>query len=308
MSLETEEEKEAYKKQYPEINEVLAIVNEIDENNISPFLANARAIKEWIEKSGETKPPSQTSTDKAEKRLGIALNKIRQRLIKPYMSLETEEEKEAYKKQHPKIDEVLEIIKPPSSTSTDKAEKRLGNALSSIRQYLIKPYIALKTEEEQKIFSKQHPEIDEVLAIVNEIDENNISPYLANAREIKEWIEKSGETKPPSKSSIDKTEKRLGKALSTVRQRLIKPYISLETEEEKEAYKKQHPEIDEVLDIISELDIQCGTQKQKELAILIRQDLEKRQALEKARKLEQDYEYQLSSKIGEITKNTQDKE
>lgn len=52
--------------------------------------------------------------------------------------------------------------------------------------------------------------------------------------------------------------------------------------------------------------MQCGTQKQKELAVLIRQDLEKRKALQKARKLEQDYEHQLSSKIEETTVDTQE--
>ena len=81
--------------------------------------------------------------------------------------------------------------------------------------------------------------------------------------------------------------------------------MALKTEEEQEAFRKQHPEIDEVLDIISELDMQCGTKKQKELAALIRQDLEKRQALQEARKLEQDYEHQLSSKMGEISVDTQ---
>ena len=140
--------------------------------------------------------------------------------------------------------------KPPFRKSTDKTEKKLGRALDNIRYKLIKPYIALKTEEEREEFKKQHPEIDEVLAIVNEIDENNPPPYLVNARAIKEWIEKSGGTKPPSSISTDKAEKRLGNALNSVRKRLIKPYMSLETEEEKEAYKKQHPKIDEVLEII----------------------------------------------------------
>ena len=51
--------------------------------------------------------------------------------------------------------------------------------------------------------------------------------------------------------------------------------------------------------------MQCGTKKQKELAVLIRQDLQKRKALQEARKLEQDYEHQLSSKMGEISVDTQ---
>ena len=318
-----------------ETKDFLELLNETQEIiDRRPYLTNARAIKEWIAKSGGRKPPASSSTDKTEKRLGYALSTIRQLLIKPYMNLKTEEERKEFRKKHPEIDEVLEIIneidenniptnlvnarkikewieksggtKPPAASSTDKTEKRLGQILNRIRQLLIKPYMNLKTKEEKEEFRKKHPEIDEVLEIINEIDENNIPPYLANARAIKEWIEKSGGTKSPSEKSTDKTEKRLGKALSTIRHRLIKPYMALKTEEEKEKFKEQHPEIDEVLDIISELDMQCGTQKQKELAVLIRRDLEKRKALQEARKLEQDYEHQLSSKMGEITANTQE--
>ena len=336
MELKTEEEREEFRKQYPEIDEILEIVNWIDENNLPPYLVNAREIKAWIEKSGGTKPPNQKSTNKTEKRLGMSLGNIRHNLIKPYIALKTKEEREEFRKYHPEIDEVLEIVnwidennlppylvnareikawieksggtKPPAASSTDETEKRLGQTLNRIRQLLIKPYMNLKTKEERKEFRKKHPEIDEVLEIINKIDENNLSPYLVNAREIKEWIEKLGGTKLPSQKSTDETEKRLGKALSTIRQRLIKPYMELKTEEEKDEFRNKHPEIDEVLDIISELDMQCGTKKQKELAILIRQDLQKRKALQEARKLEQDYEHQFSSKIGEITKNTHDKE
>ena len=333
MNLKTEEERKEFKKKHPEIDEVLEIINEIDENNLPPYLVNARAIKEWIAKSEGRKPPASSSTDKTEKRLGTALSSIRQLLIKPYMNLKTEEERKEFKKKHPEIDEVLEIIneidenniptnlvnarkikewieksggtKPPSIHSTDKTEKSLGRLLGSIRHYLIKPYIELKTEEEQEEFRKKHPEIDEVLDIINGIDENNLPPYLANARAIKGWIEKSGKTKFPSKESTDKTEKRLGNVLNNIRMNLIKPYMALKTEEEKEEFRKKRPEIDEVLDIISELDMQCGTKKQKELAVLIRQDLQKRKALQEARKLEQDYEHQLSSKMGEISVDTQ---
>ena len=333
MNLKTEEERKEFKKKHPEIDDVLEIINEIDENNLPPYLVNARAIKEWIAKSGGKKPPASSSTDKTEKRLGYALSSIRQLLIKPYMNLKTEEERKEFRKKHPEIDEVLEIIneidennlptnlvnarkikewieksggtKPPAMHSTDKTEKNLGRLLGSIRHYLIKPYIELKTEEEQEAFRKKHPEIDEVLEIINEIDENNLPPYLVNARAIKEWIEKSRKTKFPYKESTDKTEKRLGNVLNNIRQNLIKPYMALKTEEEQEEFRKKRPEIDEVLDIISELDMRCGTKKQKELAVLIRQDLQKRKALQEARKLEQDYEHQLSSKMGEITADTQ---
>ena len=334
MILQTEEEREEFRARHPEIEEVLKIINEIDKNNISPYLLNARAIKEWIEKSGKTKPPSASSKDTEEKRLGTALSSIKSKLIKPYMILQTEEERKEFRENHPELEEALEIIneidknnilpnllnarairewieksggtRPPASCSKDTEEKRLGMALSSIRSNLIKPYMILQTEEEREEFRAKHPEIEEVLEIINEIDKNNISPYLLNARAIKEWIEKSGVTRPPSKISKNTEEKRLGTALSTIRRGLIKPYMILQTEEEREEFREKHPEIEEVLDIISELDMQCGTKEQKELAILIRQDLEKRKALKEAKKLEQEYEYQLSIQKGETLKSAQE--
>lgn len=144
------------------------------------------------------------------------------------------------------------------------------------------------------------------MQIVSWIDENNVPPYLINAKLIRKWVEEQESPKLPRRSrNIEGIEKDLGNKLSYIRQDLIKPYMILQTEQEREEFRSKHPEIDEVLDIISELDMQCGTQKQKELAVLIRQDLEKRKALQEARKLEQDYEHQLSSKIGEITVDTQ---
>lgn len=145
------------------------------------------------------------------------------------------------------------------------------------------------------------------MQIVSWIDENNVPPYLINAKLIRKWVEEQESPKLPRRSrNIEGIEKDLGNKLSYIRQDLIKPYMILQTEQEREEFRSKHPEIDEVLEIISELDMQCGTQKQKELAVLIRQDLEKRKALQKARKLEQDYEHQLSSKIEETTVDTQE--
>ena len=302
ISLETEEEREKFREQHPETDEVLEIVHKIDENNIPIKLIQARAIKAWIEQSGGTKPPSISSKNEDEKRLGIELSNIRQNLIKPYISLETEEEMEKFREEHPEIDEVLEIVneidrnnispylinaraikawieqsggtKPPSQTSKNEDERRLGIALNSIRRFK-KSYISLQTEEEREKFREEHPEIDEVLEVINEIDENNVHPYLKNARIIKEWVEKSKTMKLPSRYSKDEEEKRLGELANNIRKNWIKPYMSLETEAERGKFREEHPEIDEVLDIISKLDMQCGTKKQQELAILIRQDLEK---------------------------------
>ena len=101
---------------------------------------------------------------------------------------------------------------------------------------------------------------------------------------------------PRRSRNIEGEEKELAKKLGNIRQDLIKPYLILQTEEERTSYREQHPELDEVMFIISELDIQCGNKKQQELAILIRQDFEKRKALQEARKLEQEYEQQLSKR------------
>ncbi len=102
---------------------------------------------------------------------------------------------------------------------------------------------------------------------------------------IKEWIEKSENAKFPSTGSKNEEEKRLGNALGNIRQYLIKPYMRFETDGEKEKFKEKHPEVDEVLDIISKLDMQCGNEKQRKLAILIRQDIERKDTIKKAKKL-----------------------
>ena len=96
----------------------------------------------------------------------------------------------------------------------------------------------------------------------------------------------------------------MGVALCSIRGKLIKPYKSLKTDEERESFREKHPEIGEVMDIISKIDLQYGTKKQKELAILIQQDLKKREVLQEARELEQQYEQQLAIKKGNKDKNT----
>ena len=190
--------------------------------------------------------------------------------------------------------EERKTTKPPSSNSKDKEEKRLGRALGNIKQTLVKTYMQLGTQEKEE-FEQEHPEFREIMEIINWIDENNISPYLINARDIKQWVEQNQFAKLPSRSSkAVEEERKLGKKLSYIRQDLIGTYMKLQTEQEREIFREKHPEIDKVMSIISELDIQCGNAKQKELAILIRQDLEKRKALQEAKKLEKDYKEQLA--------------
>ena len=303
-----------------ETKEFLELFEEINGELGQTYLINARKIKAWMEERETTKPPSRSAKELGEKKLGTALKSIRQELIKPYIELKTEEEKEKYRTNHPELEEVLEIIKwidennlspylvnardikkwmerkkttkPPSKNVKEPEEKRLGNALFSIRQKLLKPYIGLKTEEEREKFRANHPELEEVQEIVKWIDENNLSPYLVNARDIKKWMEEKGTTKPPSRSAKDLKEIKLGRALFTIRQLLIKPYLELKTEEEKAKYKEKHPELEEVLQIVTEIDLNSGNKNRQELALLIRQDEEARKKVEEARKLEAQYEQQ----------------
>ena len=333
LQLETEDEKIKFENEHPELRETLQIVNWIDEKNISPNLSNAIQIQEWMKDHTTTKPPSAASRDEVERRLGLALTEIRRNIINPYKKLQTEEEKNEFETKHPELQEVMRIIdeidknnispnlnnireikkwmeqrktiKPPTSNSKEDEEQRLGRALQYIRQTLIKSYNDLQTDEEREQFQNEHPELQEILSIVSWIDKNNISPYLINARNIKIWVQQNQFVKLPSRSSkADETEKDLARKLGNIRQDLIKPYMILQTEEERSEYREKHSELDEVLSIISELDVQCGNKKQRELAILISQDLEKRKTLQEAKKLEHKYEQQLLMEKGQKTGNT----
>ena len=156
-------------------------------------------------------------------------------------------------------------IKPPKryNKSDSKEETQLAIQLDTIKQQLIKPYNKLETEDKKEEYKKQHPELDDVMKIIEWIDKNNVkvkedSQYYWHVLAIKEWMEKNNTTKPPRAQNQDKTipeeEGILGSQLSAIRQQLIKPYSKLKTEEEKEEYKKQHPELDEVMEIIEWID------------------------------------------------------
>ena len=179
--------------------------------------------------------------------------------------------------------------KLPSADSKNEEEKKLRNALNSIRTHLIKPYMEKTTDEEREKFREKHPEVDDVRKIIKEIDISTATYYL-NAQRILEWIKCQENPKKPYSKSKNEEEKKLGTALQNIRSQLIKPYMEKPTDEEREQFREEHPETDAVLEIVSDIDIKYGTKKQKELAELIKQDLEKRRELDEARKLEEQYE------------------
>ena len=308
----TAEEREKFREEHPEIDAVLEIIKEIKISTATHYL-NAQRILEWIKMQENPRMPSTLSENEEEKNLYIAWKNIETRLIKPYKEKTTAEEREKFKEEHPEIDAVLEIIKEikistathylnaqrilewikrqepprlPRNVSENEEEKKLGMALNSIRTNLIKPYMEKTTEEEREKFREEHPEVDDVRKIIKEIDISTSTHYL-NAQRILEWIKRQENPKKPSQLSENEEEKKLSSAWSRIGIKLINPYKEKTTEEEREKFREEHPEIDAVLEIVSDIDIKYGTKKQKELAELIKRDLEKRRELDEARKLEE---------------------
>lgn len=159
-----------------------------------------------------------------------------------------------------KIKEWMEqnkTTKPPTASAKNAEDRKLGQMISNIRQNVIKPFNLLNTDEERAEFLKKHKGAEEIIEIVNWIDTNNVPVKLQQAREIKRWMEERNTKKPPriKGTEVSQEEKRLGKALDAIRQYLIKPYESLKTEEEKEEFRKKHPELEEVIAIVQEIDM-----------------------------------------------------
>ena len=316
MEKTTDEEREKFREKHPEIDDVRKIIKEIDISTAAYYL-NAQRILEWIKRQETPRmPSSEYPQNEEEKKLNRAWRNMKTKLINPYKKKTTAEEREKFREEHPEIDDVLKIIKEikistapyylnaqrilewikrqetprlPSENSQNEEEKKLRDAWTSIRTNLITPYKKKTTAEKREQFREEHPEIDAVLEIIKEIKISTSANYL-NAQRILEWIKRQETTRIPSQRSENEEEKKLGINLQKIRSLLIKPYREKTTAEEREKFREKHPEIDAVLEIVSDIDIKYGTKKQKELAELIKQDLEKRRELDEARKLEEQYE------------------
>ena len=149
----------------------------------------------------------------------------------------------------------------PSQHSQNEEERTLGNALNSIRNRLIKPYNEKTTDEEREQFREEHPEIDAVLEIKKEIDSLTYTPptLLKNAEAVLEWIKRQETPRIPSQHSQNEEERKLYYVLKSIRTNLIKPYKEKTTAEEREQFKEEHPEIDDVLKIVKEIKISIAT-------------------------------------------------
>ena len=185
--------------------------------------------------------------------------------------------------------ESQEEPRKPLNNSKNEEERKLANNFLQSRYRLLKPYFELKTEEEREKYRQKYPEIEEVIKIVKEIEIMTSTP-LQNVRRIEEWIESQEKPRKPSQTSKNEKERKLGRTFVNIKHFLIKPYLELKTEEEREKYRQKYPELDEVMQLVAEIEEKYGNINQKRLAELLKTDLQKRKQVEEAKKLEAMYE------------------
>lgn len=287
LELTSDEARKDYEESYPDIKEIIKMVENMERNNICAILEDSKRIKSWMEKNEKTRIPNQFSRDKEESEFG-SMFRWTKRFLSNYFANKTEEEKNMYKEKYPEIKEIIQIIswieqnnsyaylknareiqewinnseekKLPRKNSENEKERKFAKLLSYIRRYLINPYLDLETEEEKHEYEIVHFEIKEIMEMpyIKEMLRNNKHKeepkYLKNAREIKLWVEASDSQKAPRTSSYDEKERKLAQAYNNIKQYCIKPYLSLKNDDEKVEYLKTHPELKEILEIVYEID------------------------------------------------------
>ena len=289
-----------------EDRKVLEIVRRLDEeyafgvNQLHHNLGQVLKIEEWCKRNygdkyiWNRKLPSTESKDEEEKRLGITLRNLRQKLKqyegKKLDEVENEDDRKVLEivrriedeyafglgQLHYNLGQSMEIEnwcqgnygdkekwerKLPYVTAENEEEKRLGIALGNLRQ-------KLKQYEEKKIEEVENEEDRKVLEIVRRLDdeyafgEMQLHHKLGRAMEIENWCQRNYGDKEkwdrrlPSAKSKDEEEKRLGTALSNLRTKL-KQY------EGKKLDEVEDEEDRIVLEIVRRLDEEYNPRKTK---------------------------------------------
>ena len=280
------EEKKVEEVGNAENRNILEVLRRIDEEyGLSQTLKNALEIENWCKENCEDKEiwyrelPKRGGKNEEEKRLANALGTIRTKL-KQYKGKELEKVEDEDDRK------VLEIIKRideeyglsqtlknalkvenwckekygdkkiwarklPTSIATNEEERQMGMILKNLRDYL-------KRYEEKKIEEVEDEEDRKVLEIIKKLDEEyGLDQVLKNALEIENWCKveygdkKIWERSLPKSNAKNEDERRLGKALGTIRLKL-KQYEGKKIEEvENEKDRK-------VLEIIKRLDEEYG--------------------------------------------------
>lgn len=331
LSMESDEEKQKFEQKHPEIFELISMLEEIKRINTPVPIIQASQIREWIESQPIPRKPVATKPE--ENLLARRFNTLKTYYVSKYRSLSTDEEKNMFIKQYPFITELIEIIddidtmctkksvalqnaedikawmidnkttKRPSTVSKDTREAFLGEAYSSINKR-IRSYNAITDENEKREYETSHPEIFEIIKIMEWIDEHTVSEALVNARAIRDWMEspehgrfpkkqikKDGTKKDGFEDSIDmQIEHGLAKQLNNLRSGTLKSFLCIDNPEDREKYIEKHSDILEVLAIINDLNLRFGSPKQRALAEIIHQDRDLHEKLEAALALEKEYQ------------------
>lgn len=326
------EERTLFENRHPEIHEVIELLDIIKEEDTPEVIFTALEIREWVESQKEPRKPSYNNPD--ELAMARQLTGIKSKYITTGLNeCTTEIEEQEYRKKYPFIDRLKKIIddidemcrkkpialqnaeeikawiiehktdKRPSTTSEDPREVQLAEAYSTIVRKRIKKYESITNEEEKREYEESHPEIFEIIEIIEWIDNHTISDGLINARRIRDWMEMPEHQRFPKRqftrdskfkegyyeSEEMQTEHAMRVSLNSLRSGILKNFLSL-TPEKRAAHIKKHKNIVEVLAIINDLDLRFGSKKQRELAELIHQDRDLHERLEAALALEKEYQ------------------
>ena len=263
--------------------------DEVDKNiTRNALLKNALKIEKWCKENYgekeiyERRLPSSTAENEEEKKLGTALVELR-RKMKQY---EGQEIANIQNEEDRQILEILEMLdreyglgellknalkiekwckenyeekeiyerRLPSSTAENEEEKKLGQALITLRK-------KMKKYEGQEIADIQNEEDRQILEIINRLDrEYGLGESLKNALKIEKWCKENYgekeiyERRLPSSTAENEEEKKLGTALVELR-RKMKQY------EGQEIANIQNEEDRQILEIIDRLDREYGLGK-----------------------------------------------
>ena len=272
--------------QNEEDRQTLEILERLDrEYGLGKLLKNALKIEKWCKENCgekeiyERRLPSTYAENEEEKKLGQVLNHIRTKM-KQY---EGQEIADIQNEEDRKILEIInrldreygigELLKNalkiekwckencgekeiyerrlPSTYAENEEEKKLGQVLNHIRT-------KMKQYEGQEIADIQNEEDRKILEIINRLDrEYGIGELLKNALKIEKWCKENCgekeiyERRLPSTYAKNEEEKKLGKALGSIR-RKMKQYKGQEIAD------IQNEEDRQTLEIISRLDREYG--------------------------------------------------
>lgn len=330
ISLGTDAKKRQYERKFPEIFEVMAKLDEIKKINTPVQIVRAIKIREWIE--SQPKPRKPVVTKPEEYSMAKQFNTLKTYYVTRYKGLRTEEEKENFREKYPFILGLTEIIndidaitsksialqnaedikawmienkatKRPSTISENSREAQLGEAYHSIDRR-IKEYTSITDEKKKKEYEDGHPEIFEIIEIMDWIENHTISESLINARKIRDWMERPEHQRFPKRqltregkfkkgyyeSFEMQTEHALRVSLNNLRSGSIKKFLSISTPKERDKYISEHKDVIEILAIINDLDLRFGDSKQRTLAELIHQDRDIHERLKAALTIEKEYQ------------------